>query len=98
MTSFESHPLSQILPLSRLALMATASWSPLFAVLAEATRDPVASEAEKDMLAIFKRTLLSSLQHSLLSTDSIPELFAESTLSGNPIPCLMHSLHSHLLF
>ena len=38
MSSFESHALSQILPLSRLALMATAALSPLFASLAAVMR------------------------------------------------------------
>jgi len=79
-SSFESHSLSQILPLSRLALMATASLAPMFSSLAEITRESAASDVEKEMITIFKRTLLSSLQHSLLSTDRIPELLAESTL------------------
>jgi len=79
--SFESLSMAQILPLSRLASMASASFSPMFACLAQVMREPAASDLEKEMVRVFKGTLLSSLQHSLLSSKNIPELVAESTLS-----------------
>ena len=91
-SSFESHSLPQILPLSRLALMATASLSPLFGSLAM-MKD--VSDTEKDTITTFKRTLLASLHHSLLSTANIPELMAESTLSGD-LSVPIHSSNSSL--
>lgn len=87
-SSFEaaSRPASEMLPPSRLACMCAASFAPLFSSLANVMGASAAgagsSEAEKELLAITRRTLLSSLKQSLLSTARIPELVAESTLDS----------------
>ena len=76
-SSFDSHSIAQILPLSRLALMGAASLSPMFASLASR---PVSNEAEMELFNVFKSTYLYSLQHAIMSTARIPELMAQSTL------------------
>ncbi|KAL7540269.1 hypothetical protein ACHAXR_009992 [Thalassiosira sp. AJA248-18] len=81
-SSFDSHSISQILPLSRLALMGASSLSPMFSSLAEVTRRPAASDMEKALLTTFARTFQLTLQHSILSTARIPEIVAASTLDS----------------
>ena len=76
-SSFDSHSIAQILPLSRLALMGAASLSPMFESLASR---PVSNEAEMELFNAFKSTYLYSLQHAIMSTARIPELMAQSTL------------------
>ncbi|KAL9179854.1 hypothetical protein ACHAXT_007824 [Thalassiosira profunda] len=80
--SFDSRSVSEILPLSRLALMGAASLTPMFGKIAEAMGErPAAIDEERELFTTFERTLLSSLQHSMLSTANLPELAAASTLS-----------------
>lgn len=62
------------------ALMGTASLTPMYSSLAEVALGSATSEEEKEMFATLKRTFLSSLQHAMLSTARIPELIAASTL------------------
>lgn len=80
--SFDSRSLQQIFPLSRLALMGIASLSPMFSSIAELMKTNAASELEDDMFNSFKRVLNSALRHSLLSSSTIAELMAESTLKS----------------
>lgn len=81
---FDSRSLSELLPLSRLVLMGAASLSPLLSHLVEAlsSSPPAASDTEKNLFMTLQRTILSSLQHAMLSTAKIPELIAESTLKS----------------
>lgn len=79
-SSFSSRSISQILPLSRLACMAIASLSPMLSSLAELIRIPPTSVTVKEMLDTFILSIRCFLQHVMLSTATIPELMAESTL------------------
>jgi len=82
--SFDTRSISELLPLSRLVLMGAASLSPLLSHLVEAmsSSSPVAGDTEKNLFITLQRTILSSLQHAMLSTAKIPELIAESTLKS----------------
>ena len=82
--SFDTRSISELLPLSRLVLMGAASFSPLLSHLVEAmgSSSPVASDKENNLFKTLQRTILSSLQHAMLSTAKIPELIAESTLKS----------------
>ena len=81
-SSFSKRSISQILPLSRLACMAIASLSPMLSSLAELSRIPPTSVTEKEMLETFILSIRCFLQHVMLSTATIPELMAESTLKA----------------
>ena len=78
---FPTLSMSQVLPVSRLALMGLASLSPLFSSLIEVrnSRAPV-NETEKELLLVFEHTITVSLQHAIISSAKLPELAAESTL------------------
>jgi hypothetical protein len=81
-SSFSSRSISQILPLGRLVCMAIASLSPMLSSLAELIRIPPTSVAEKETLDTFILSTRCFLQHVMLSTATIPELMAESTLKA----------------
>lgn len=80
--SLDLRPLSQIFPLSRLALMGIASLSPMLSSIAELKRTNSATETENELFHTLNSALKSALQHTLLSTGAIPELMAESTLKS----------------
>lgn len=80
---FDSLPISQTLPVSRLAFMGTASLAPLFTSLAEiSVRQSTMNDAEQNLMATFERALRLSLQCSMLYVAKIPELTAESSLDS----------------
>ena len=80
--SFDSRPLPQIFPLSRLALMGLASLSPMLSSMAEMRKSNSAIETENELFNMLTRILKSALQHCLMSASAIPELPAESTLKS----------------
>lgn len=80
--SFQSLPTSQLLPVSRLALMGLASLSPMFASLVEVKSRSVTDETENHLLHFLDRTLKEAMKHLILASTKIPELAAESTLKA----------------
>ena len=81
-SSFDSRSMSEILPLSRLALMGTASLTPMFSSLTEVMQRASTTESEQELFLTLKGTFLAALQHAILSTARIPELVAKSTLQS----------------
>ena len=80
--SFESTPMSDTLPISRLACMATASYSPMMSALVEVIHG-AGGEVDTELCSSLKRTIMVSLRQAILSSAHIPELVAESTLSSS---------------
>ncbi|KAL3798961.1 hypothetical protein HJC23_005100 [Cyclotella cryptica] len=78
--SFHSESISQILPVSRLALMGLSSLSPLCSSLVDVKLRFATSDAEKELISAFDHTIKVALQHAIISSAKIPELVAESTL------------------
>ena len=77
-SSFHSLSISQILPVSRLALMGLASLAPMLSSLVSA--NAVTSGDHEELMHALNNTLKVGLEHSILATSKIPELAAESTL------------------
>ncbi|EJK58179.1 hypothetical protein THAOC_21717 [Thalassiosira oceanica] len=80
--SFESMSMSDTLPISRLACMATASYSPMMSALVEVIHG-TGGEGDTQLCSSLKRTIMVSLRQAILSSAVIPELVAESTLSSS---------------
>lgn len=79
--AFDSLSISQLLPVSRLALMGMASLSPLFSFLADiSTRQHAMNDVEKQLIQTFEHTMKSCVHQAIISSAKIPELVAESTL------------------
>ena len=78
--SFESTSMSDTLPISRLACMATASFSPMMSSLVKVIHG-AGGEADTQLCSSLKRAMSSSIRQAILSSANIPELVAESTLS-----------------
>lgn len=77
-SSFHSLSISQILPVSRLALIGLSSIAPMLSSLVSANF--VASGDHNKLIHALNNTLKLGLEHSIAATSKIPELAAESTL------------------
>lgn len=78
--SFQSYHVSEILPVSRLALMGLASLAPFFSCLVQVKHSSVISDIDSQMIHILNSTIKVSLEHAIVSSLNIPELVAQSTL------------------
>ncbi|KAL7493940.1 hypothetical protein ACHAWT_005337 [Skeletonema menzelii] len=80
-SSIERLPHSQTLPLSRLVLIGFASLAPLLSSVARMALRST-TEAERNLIEFFEKSLCYGIQQAILSTAQIPELVAESTLES----------------
>ena len=81
-SSLQSLPTSQILPVSRLALMGLASLSPMFSYLVEIPVQQVTTDLQRQLFHGLENSLKLGIQHALMASAKIPELAAESTLQS----------------
>jgi len=79
---YDTLPVSQTLPVSRLALMGVASFAPMFSSLTEWSISQPGNSEKSHLAETVEQTLRVALQSSIIYVAKIPELMAESTLDS----------------